>query len=277
MAITFGGISSRGASSLTIGAGANPFLIVAEGTGQSSFSFGSQAMTALGSATDGVNTGKIWYLANPTTGSSQNFSHSVSWAAYYYGATSMQFIQSAAASGNGSPIDLYLNNNFGGAVGSDIWGMLFGLTFNNDNITVTAAGFSQRATFNANNSQFYYDSNGALSSGINTLQFSTFSGHTYIYLAAFIYPHEDYTVSAAVGTFSLTGGATALINGIAHFISVAVGTFTLTGYTTTLTWYRKWINALKDSTSFSNKPKSSASSWSNKAKDTTTFTNKPKH
>lgn len=195
MAISFGGISSRGAGSFTVPPGTAPLLTMLSFFNNSSFTFGSQSMTKLGQETGpGFNIAQLWYLPNPVTGTSENFTGSVQWASYYYEASSLFAFQGVSGVGDGNPVFLTLNNNFGGFVESQVWGMLGGYDDSGGTVTVTASGFAQRATFSGN-SQFVYDSNGPLPSGINTLTFSTISGHDYVYVACFILPYQPPAIT----------------------------------------------------------------------------------
>lgn len=82
------------------------------------------------------------------------------------------------------------------------------------------------------------------------------------------------TLTAAQASFALTGFAS--LFPVARTLLFAVANFTFTGFSATLTWTQKWINASKNSSSFSSANKSS-SSWSNASKTSSSFSNQTKN
>ncbi len=209
MSISFGSISSRGAASFTVTAGSQPLLIAYSQLSQGGLSFGSQSMTLLGQASQGADLGAIWYLPNPVTGTSENFAGGINWCASYYGAIGMQAFQSSAGIGDGSPRSIVLNNNFGGHIGNDIWGVTMGFDGDGNAITITPpSGWVKQASFTGGgggggtNSQFWYDSEAPLVSGFNTIDYTTVNGSPYVYVAGFITPYEP-PATTTPGSFLL--------------------------------------------------------------------------
>ncbi len=99
------------------------------------------------------------------------------------------------------------------------------------------------------------DTNGTVSTGSNTVTFTTSGGTPLTVLAASIrIAPVVYALTAAVGTYILTGFAATLAKIIS--LTAAVGTFALTGIATTLAYVvNKWPWQKKSSATWVNKNK----------------------
>ena len=119
------------------------------------------------------------------------------------------------------------------------------------------SGFTLRQTVNnGGHMNGLEDSNGTVSSGANTVAFGITAGSVAAVIAASIAPApETDTLTAAVGTFVLTGNVTVLQK-LKNIIGT-VATFILTGFTATITApLDKWRPQNKSSTTWTSQNKS---------------------
>lgn len=278
MSIAFDAISSANPTTFTVGLGNNAILLLLtgdspNGSPPASMTYNGVAMT-LGPSLNGPGSGSgspglhVFYLLNPPQGSSHSFGGTVTpqWAVSYLGVSSIfPSYQSAQGEGPGS-IPLAITPDTGGS-----WVVAVAMNGSNP---PTFSPATQRGVFSTTNA--WADSNSAPGS-LYTVTFGTGNLQFYSFALFLLTPHVDNTLVGATGMLTLTGINAVLTKGTAHFLVGATGLLSLTGKNATLTRFRKWINQVKDASTFTNKSKSMTPTYTNKTKDSSTWTNQNKH
>jgi len=203
------------------------------------------------------NTAKnyLFYLIAPTTGTNN----------VVVSAGGSTLIMSSSSSYTGalqsSQPDAFLatasNTETLSVVNSGCWIVSSSAHNNGGGVTFSAgSGFTLRnQQISSGDGNAIQDTNGVVSTGNNTVSINTsFSTAPTIIGASIKVAPIVYPLTAAVGTFTLTGYATVMV--FAHHLIATVGQFTLTGYVTTLAYVKSlWTNTAKTVTTWINESK----------------------
>lgn len=234
--------------------------------GVTGITYNGVALTKISNFSQGSSdTVSLWYLINPTTGTNTiavtgtNTSSSIYNSAISYTGVKQSGQPDSFNSGSTTGTPLVISTT---TIANNTWvvGMWGASDGGSGGITAGTNVVSRQfyaGPGSSNFSSMMGDSNSVVTpagSFSQTVSDSSGGLNNILGVIASISPaNSQYTITAAVGTFSLTGYTISLVLG---FLA-AVGTFILTGFTATLKWrpYR-WTNQSRNSTIWTNQGKS---------------------
>jgi hypothetical protein len=158
-------INSAGPLSYTVGAGSNPILFVGVFSGNlpSAITYNSVNLTMIGFHNDGTLTTSFWYLLNPTQGSSQNITVTVSGGVTTIVASSylgVYYFAGGQETDSGGGTGTLGEIGFDDANANTLWGVVFVSTRNSTGLGAIASTTARQIT-----SCFLGDTNGRNSPG----------------------------------------------------------------------------------------------------------------
>lgn len=286
MALSLGNVTIvASGGSYTVPSGANPILYAMQtgsdtGNGPTAVAYNGVAMTRvilLSAPSAGIGSPGVyvWELANPPQGVSHALTVTTAVAAgnfvcaTYLGNVGMfPIFQHIQGTGDGSPVSLSITPDTTGS-----WLVALGDNLAGTNPTLTGASMTMRQQ---SGGQFWWDSNAAPGGSLQTVNFPTTNLQPYSYALILLTPQIARTLTAASGSFALTGIAATILQGIARFLVAAHGSFSVTGIGAIFTLFRLWINQSKNTNTFTNQTPHTGNSWQNDTKHTDSFTNQPK-
>lgn len=122
------------------------------------------------------------------------------------------------------------------------------------------------------------DSNGTVSTGSQSVTTSTTGGYGFGKIIVVLAPSNDYTLTSAYASFSLTGFSAVLQYSLHYTVALAQGAYSLTGQTLSfiLNLYTRVTNRVKHATVLVNKDKTASATVVNRTKHASTVTNRQK-